>query len=162
MSSRIELRLSPSHAVGLVCALPWLTLAVLVAALASEFGYGFLILFMPVLAGAFFQYRRNGLLEGPNAVTGLRIENGRIYACFGSGSEHAVLVASESRMGSRFAVLKLRQSGTISITHPVVLVTFAPWLCNTSPEASRRLRVWLRLGPSPGAKESGNQVQETQ
>lgn len=161
MSNQADLRVFPSHAVGLLCALPWLTLAVFVAALASEFGYAFLALIVPVLAGALYQYRQSGLLVGPNVITGLRIENGRLNVCLSSGSQHTVLVAGESRVGARFAILKLQHSGSISKSHSIVLVTFAPWLCNTSPEAFRRLRVWLRLGHSSDAKEPGGQVRDT-
>ena len=73
MSSRIELALIPSHAVGLLCALPWLALTLFVAALASEFGSSLLALVVPSLVGAVLQYRRTGLLVGPKAVTGLRV-----------------------------------------------------------------------------------------
>lgn len=165
MSSRIDLPISPSHPVAFLCALPWLLLTALVAIVASDHALPLLVLTAPTLAGAAFQYRRNGLLAGPNAVTGLRIENRQLYARLGSGSEHAVLPAGESRMGSRFAILKLRPTGSISGTYPVVLVALTPRFRNTSPEVFRQLRVWLRLGlSSRGKRARGPQrvnIQET-
>lgn len=155
----------PSHPVAIFCALPWLLLTALVALLASDHGLVLLLLVTPTFAGAIFQYCRNGLLSGSNAVVGLRKENQQLYARLGSGSEVAVTPSGESRVSAGFAILKLRRIGTISTTYPVVLVALTPRLCNTSPEAFRQLRVWLRLGPSTGSgKAAGQQplnVQET-
>jgi toxin CptA len=151
--------------VAFLCALPWLLLTALAVLLASNHGLALLALTAPAFAGAVFQYRRSGLLSGPEAVLCLRVENQQLYARLGSGSEYAVIPADESRLGSRFAALKLRRIGSISGTYPVVLVAFTPWLCNTSPEAFRQLRVWLRLGPSCRVTQKGSQqpvnVQET-
>jgi hypothetical protein len=160
VSSRVELTLTPSHAVGLLCALPWLALVLFIAAAASEFGAPVLFMAVPTLMGAVFQYRRTGLLIGQEAVIGLRVEDGQLYACLGSGQDRAVTAAGESRLGAHIAILKLRRSGTISRTYPVVLVTIAPRLCNVPSDAFRRLRVWLRLGPSSGGKASGYQGRE--
>tara|TARA_R110000850_G_scaffold216899_2_gene342356 strand:- start:211 stop:699 length:489 start_codon:yes stop_codon:yes gene_type:complete len=160
VSSRIELTLIPSHAVGLLCALPWLALTLFLVAVASEFGSLILTLVVPSLVGAAFQYRRTGLLAGPAAVTGLRVESEQLYARLRSGQDRAVMVAGESRLGAHFAILKLRYSGTISCTYPVVLVAVTPRFRNIPPDAFRRLRVWLRLGPASGGKASGRQTQE--
>lgn len=149
MSSRIDLPISPSHPVGILCALPWLLLTALMALLASDHG---LVLLLPVtfaLAGAIYQYRRNGLLSGTDAVVGLRMENQQLYARLVSGSEVAVLPSGESRVSARFAILKLRREGSMSTTYAVVLAALTPGLCNTSPETFRQLRVWLRLGQHP-------------
>jgi len=161
VSSRIELALIPSHAVGLLCALPWLALTLFVAALASEFGSPLLALVIPSLVGAVFQYRRTGLLVGPKAVTGLRVEGEQLYVCLRSGQDRAVLVADESRLGAHFAILKLRHSGTITSTYPVVLVAVTPRFRNIPSDAFRHLRVWLRLGPTSDNKAPGHQTQET-
>jgi len=160
VSSRIELTLIPSHAVGLLCALPWMALTLFVAAVASEFGSLIMVLVIPSLVGAVFQYRRTGLLLGPAAVTGLRVEGGQLYVGLGSGQTHVVLVESESRLGAHFAILKLRHSGTTSYTYPVVLVAVTPRFRNIPSDAFRRFRVWLRLGPTSGSKASGRQTQE--
>ncbi|MDL0430561.1 hypothetical protein QPM17_05455 [Marinobacter sp. TBZ242] len=152
MSNRIDLQLLPSHPVAGLCALPWLALTALVVLLANNQGLAMLALAAPTLAGGVFQYCRNGLLSGANAVVGLRVEGQQLYACLASGSEYAVLPGDESRLGARFAILKLQCIDSISGTHPVVLVAFTPWLCNTSPEAFRQLRVWLRLGSPAGAR----------
>lgn len=165
MSSRIDLPISPSHPVAILCALPWLLLTALVALLASDHGLVLLLLIKLTLVGAIFQYRRNGLLAGAHAVIGLRMENQQLYARLVSGSEVAVLPSDESRVSARFAILKLRRQGSISTTYPVVLAALTPGLCNTSPETFRQLRVWLRLGPSSDAGKAGGQqplnVQET-
>ena len=160
MSSRIELALIPSHAVGLLCALPWLALTLFVAAVASEFSPLLLVLAIPSLVGAVFQYRRTGLLVGPAAVTELRVEGEQLYVRLRSGQDRAVQVADESRLGANFAILKLQHSGTISCTYPVVLVAVTPRFRNIPSDAFRRLRVWLRLGPTSGSKASGRQTQE--
>lgn len=165
MSSRIDLRISPSHPVAFLCALPWLLLTALAVLMLSTYGPAWLLLSPFPFAGAIVQYRRSGLLSGPNAVTGLRVENQRLYARLGSGSEVPVLPSGESRVSARFAILKLRRTGSISTRYPVVLVAFTPRLCNTSPDAFRQLRVWLRLGsPADAGKTGGQQplnVQET-
>ncbi|NMT64153.1 hypothetical protein [Marinobacter orientalis] len=157
MSSRIDLRISPSHPVAFLCALPWLLLTALVALIASDHGLVLVTLVAVTLCGAIFQYRRGGLLAGPDAVVGLRIENRHLYARLRSGADVAVVPADESRMSARFAILKLRCNGSIYRRYPVVLVAFSPGLSNTSPEAFRQLRVWLRLGPGPRASEAGDQ-----
>ncbi|MDK8464678.1 hypothetical protein [Marinobacter sp. SS13-12] len=149
MSSRINLPISPSHPVGILCALPWLLLTALMALLASDHGLAGLLLTTLTSAGAIYQYRRNGLLSGPNAVVGLKVENQQLYARLGAGEDVAVLPSGESRVSAGFTILKLRRTGTISGTYPVVLVALTPRLCNTSPEAFRQLRVWLRLGQQP-------------
>ncbi|MCR8914930.1 hypothetical protein FDP08_17295 [Marinobacter panjinensis] len=149
MSSRIDLPISPSRPVGILCALPWLLLTALVALLASDHGLALLLLITLTSAGAINQYRRNGLLSGPNAVVGLKVENQQLYARLGEGEDVAVLPYGESRVSAGFTILKLRRTGTISGTYPVVLVALTPRLCNTSPEAFRQLRVWLRLGQQP-------------
>lgn len=165
MSSRTDLPLRPSHVVGLLCILPWFLMLAFVLLLARDFGHALLALAVPVLAGAVFQYRRTGLLRGRNAVVGLRIDSGRLHACLGNGSVQAVLTADESRVGARFALLKLHSTGSISGTYSVVLIAAGPGLCNTAPEEFRRLRAWLRLGPSAGAQKPGArqpaEIQET-
>ncbi|HEY9119727.1 MAG TPA: hypothetical protein VIN33_08210 [Marinobacter sp.] len=165
MSSRIDLRISPSHPVAFLCALPWLLLTALAALMVTTHGPAWLLLSPLPFAGAIIQYRRSGLLSGPNSVIGLRVENQHLYARLGSGSEVLVLPSGESRVSAGLTVLKLRRTGSISSTYPVVLVALTPRLCNTSPEAFRQLRVWLRLGPSANAAKAGGQqpfnVQET-
>lgn len=160
MSSRIELTLTPSHAIGLLCALPWLALTLFIIAVASEFGSLILVLVVPSLVGAVFQYRRTGLLVGPEAVTGLRVEGEQLYVSLCSGQDRVVLAGHESRLGAHFAILKLRHSGTISYTYPVVLVAITPRFRNIPSDAFRRLRVWFRLGPASGGEASGCQAQE--
>jgi len=163
--NRIDLNVSPSHRVALLCALPWLLLTALLVQLASSGGPAMLAPVAITLAGAVLQYRRTGLLRGPNAVTGLRIENQRLFARLGSGREHPVLTAGESRVSAGFAILKLQLTDTTSKAYPVVLVALTPGFRNTSPEAFRQLRVWLRLGPSCAIRQAGDQqpltVQET-
>ncbi|TSJ69727.1 hypothetical protein [Marinobacter vulgaris] len=147
----------PSHPVAFLCALPWLLLAALGAILASGHGLALTLVTTVPVIGAIFQYRRTGLLSGANSVTGLRIENQRLYVRLGCDAQIAVSPCDESRMGASFAILKLRRIGSISGTYPVVLVALTPWLSNTSPEAFRQLRVWLRLGPSSGATRVADQ-----
>ncbi len=119
------------------------------------------MLAIPSLVGAVFQYRRTGLLVGPEAVTELRVEGEQLYVRLRSGQDRAVQVADESRLGAHFAILKLQHSGTISVyTYPVVLVAVTPRFRNIPSDAFRRLRVWLRLGPTSGSKASGRQTQE--
>lgn len=165
MSNRIDLQISPSHPVAFLCALPWLALAALVALITSNHGLAMSAFVIALFSGAIFQYRRNGLLTGANAVTGLRVENQQLYARLRSGSDIAVVAAGESRLSAGVAILKLRYTGSISKTYPVVLVALTSGLCNTSPETFRQLRVWLRLGPpSETGKAGGKQllnVQET-
>lgn len=143
-----------------LCALPWLLLTALVALVSGAHNLFLLALVAITLSGAIFQYRRNGLLAGPDAVTGLRIENQHLYARLRSGLEVAVTPAGESRVSAGVAILKLQRTGSISGTYPVVLVALTPRLCNTSAEAFRQLRVWLRLGSPSGARQPLN-VQET-
>ncbi|MEP1214590.1 MAG: hypothetical protein ABJM11_13135 [Marinobacter sp.] len=165
MSSRIDLRISPSHPVAFLCALPWLLLTALALLMVSTHGPAWLLLSPLPLAGAIVQYRRSGLLSGPDSVTGLRVENQRLYARLGSGSEVTVLPSGESRVSAGVTALKLRRAGSISTTYSVVLVAITPRLCNTSADAFRQLRVWLRLGSSANAGKAGGRqplnVQET-
>ncbi|MFN2361469.1 MAG: hypothetical protein ABR522_10410 [Marinobacter sp.] len=166
MSSRIDLRVSPSYPVAFICALPWLLLTALVVLITSGLNPVLLALAAITGSGAIFQYRRTGLLVGANAITGLRVEGEYLYARLGSGKEYPVLTAGESRVSAGFAILKLRRTGTISKTHPVVLAALTPGFGNTSPDAFRQLRVWLRLGRSSAVRQAGDQqplsVQETQ
>ena len=165
MYNRIDLGIRPSHPVAFLCALPWLFLTALAVLLFTNHGPAWMLLSPLTFAGAIVQYRRSGLLSGADSVTGLRVENEGLYARLRSGPEVRVLPCGESRISASFTLLKLRRAGSISTAYPVVLVALTPRLCNTSPDAFRQLRVWLRLGPAADAVQAGGpqsfNVQET-
>ncbi|MEO9523944.1 hypothetical protein [Marinobacter alexandrii] len=153
MSSRIELPLQPSLAVGLLAATPWLAMAcfVLVAGVA---GKGLLLLGLaPTLAGAFFQFRGTGLMGGKRAITALKVSDGQLYVQLGHTRTVAMEVAGASQLGADLTVLKLRPVGTRLFAYSAILLTGNRLVRGNVPEDEfRRLRVWLRLGrsqPSP-------------
>lgn len=149
MSSRIELTLTPCHLVGALAVLPWLLLLafLLIAALA---GKAWLLLAAPIaLYGAAFQFRSSGLLRGSGSVTGLLIEQDKMYARTGDNRQIQVLPQASSRIWSGLALLKLRPAGTRFRTYTAILLapsSGSPG--NVSTDDFRRLRVWLRLGRS--------------
>ncbi len=148
VSSRIDLALSPSVVTGFVAALPWLAASafILIAAMA---GKPWMLALAPVtLAGAVFQFRRNGLLAGHGAVLGLYLEQNRLYARLGSGQSRAVYACPSSRLSSRVALLNLRPVASRSGSYPVVLLCSNRIAGNVSEDQFRRLRMWLRLGRS--------------
>lgn len=141
MYNRIELPLSPSPAVGLIAAAPWLslTLSLLILAAASS---PWLALPAPLLlAGAFNRWRRCGSLSHPQAVTRLLIRGQQLLATLGNGTEIDVQPLAESRLTGPFLFLALRATAGDQRFQSVLTPH------NTSPEALRRLRVWLRLMP---------------
>ena len=147
MSSRTDASLQPSAAAGLVAAAPWLLLAAFLSAAATAGKAPLLLAVPPVLAGAFTQFRRCGLLRGQRAITGLQLKDGLLCAQTGNGATEMVAVADASRLGARLALLKLRPAGTRSRAYTAILLADAgPIRGNVPVNEFRRLRVWLRLG----------------
>lgn len=153
MSSRIELRLSPSRLVGLLATIPWLALLIFLMAGALA-GKQWLLVVAPVaLAGSLRQYRSYGLLRGRQSVSCLFVEQDQLYAATGGDRQVPVTAAAASRIWSGLALLKLRPAGTKFRSYSTILM--APSLSiegNCQKEEFRRLRMWLRLGrsrPSP-------------
>lgn len=149
MSSPIEVSLSPSRAAGLIAAAPWLVLF-LTALVLAAYGPLYLLAFCPAaLAGAIWQYRASGLLASPDSVVRLRVNDGRLQAELADGRKFDASPASESRLFSGLALLKLRLHATTLRPPLVVLVCLAGANGgNTGQDAFRRLRVWLRLSPA--------------
>ncbi|MDS1311803.1 MULTISPECIES: hypothetical protein [Marinobacter] len=146
VSSRIDLTLSPSVAVGCLAATPWLTASAFVL-IAAAAGKSWLYALAPLtLAGALFQYRLNGLLIGPSAVLGLYLEKNTLYARLGNGQTAAVSACRSSRLNSRMALLKLHAVASRSTSYPVVILSGQRVSGNLPEEQFRRLRLWLRLG----------------
>lgn len=155
MSSRIEVRLTPSRAAGLIAAAPWLTLAATALALAW-YGPLYLLAFCPAgLAGALWQYRASGLLANADSVVRLLVSEGKLQAELADGRQFEASPASESRLFSGLALLKLRLHATTLKPPLVVLVCLTgPAGGNVGAESFRRLRVWLRLAPASSAPDS--------
>ncbi|WP_417517135.1 hypothetical protein [Marinobacter sp.] len=146
VSSRINLTLSRCAAAGCLAAAPWL-IASAFALIAGAAGKNWMFILAPLaLAGAIFQYRRNGLLAGPSAVLGLHQEEDTLYAHLGDGQILAVSPSPASRMCSTAALLKLQPIASKSSTYPVVLLSGKRIAGNVSEDQFRRLRMWLRLG----------------
>ncbi|WP_449286318.1 hypothetical protein [Marinobacter sp. PE14] len=147
MSSRIELTLTPSLLVGLLAVLPWLFLLafLVMAVLAGKF---WLLVTIPIaLWGAALQYRSNGLLLGAGSVSGLLIEQDKLYARIGDNQQVEVIPLASSRIWSGLALLKLRPAGTRFRSYTSLLLAPIPGRSGNVPaEDFRRLRVWLRLG----------------
>ena len=153
MSSRIDLTLSPSGAVGLLASAPWLALLGFLAVAISA-GKPWLLIGLPVaLVGAILQYRGSGRLQGSSTVNVLRVEEGQLSARLGDGREIAVIATGASRLGPRLALLKLRPVGTRVRTYSAILLANTAYLRGNVPEDEfRRLRMWLRLGlPQPAS-----------
>jgi len=151
--SRIELTIEPSVTVGLLAIVPWsLLLAFVLAAAAS--GKPWLLLAAPLaLAGAWRQFRNNGLLRGRSAIHLLRLRQGQLYAGLVDGREIPVVPAPGCRMNARMALLKLRPADSRFPPYSVILLARTPTYSGNVPgDEFRRLRVWLRLGqPQPAS-----------
>ena len=148
--SRIELTIAPSVTVGLMASLPWLLLLAFLLAAAMETPW--LLAGTPVtLAGAWRQFRKNGLLRGRKAVCTLQLRQGRLYVGLGDGRELPVTPAADCRVFAPMALLKLYPSDSRFPPYSVILLASTPAYPGNVPEDEfRRLRVWLRLGqPRP-------------
>ena len=147
MSSRIELRLSPSRAAGILAALPWLVLMVfsLVAAPASSLWL--LLLLAPAGIMAIRQFRRCGLLKGPDAIVALQSDADTLTCQLANGETRTVRICGSSSLGASFLALKLRPADTTSRTMFVLVLGASSLLGANAPETDfRRLRMWLRAG----------------
>ncbi|MCM0611179.1 hypothetical protein KFJ24_01675 [Marinobacter sediminum] len=149
MSSRIELNLSPSVAVGILATLPWLVLLIFIV-IAAATGKGWLAAGIPItLIGAFAQYRNSGMLRGASSVGALRLKDEQLYAKLVDGRLIPVTAGPNSRVGARLALLKLRPVGTRLLSYSAILLADTAGTHGNVPEDEfRRLRVWLRLGRS--------------
>jgi len=147
VSSRIDIRLSPSVSAGLIAILPWLLLLAFACAAASDNRPWMLILAPVAGAGAILHFRRFGLLRGRRPVIGLELEAGRLHAILPGRNAIPVQPCSTSRLGPTLAVLKLRPSDSTSRAYHMILLAPGPWPDgNVCPDQFRRLRQWLRLG----------------
>ncbi|MGF2736366.1 hypothetical protein [Marinobacter sp. DUT-1] len=149
MSSRIDLRLSPSVSAGLIATLPWL--ALLAFALTAAAGTRpWMLALAPVAgAGAILHYRRFGLLRGKRSVTGLALEAGKLQAILPGREAIPVQPCRASRLGPMLTLLKLRPTGSRLGAYYLILLAPEPWPGgNVCPDQFRRLRQWLRLGQS--------------
>lgn len=155
MSSRIDVRLAPSRAAGLIAAAPWLSLAASGLAL-GLYGSIYWLVFCPAgLAGALWQFRASGLLANRDSVVRLQVSEGQLRAELADGRQFDASPASESRLFSGLALLKLRLHATTLRPPLVVLVCLAgPAGGNVGADSFRRLRVWLRLAPARRAPDS--------
>ncbi len=155
MFSPIDVRLTPSPAAGVIAATPWLALA-LAALVMALWGPVYLLALCPAgLAGALWQFRASGLLSNPDSVVRLRVRDGRLQAELADGRCFNAAPASESRLFSGLALLKLRLHATTLRPPLVVMVSLAGARGgNVEPEPFRRLRVWLRLAPARQAADS--------
>ncbi len=149
MSSRIELALSPSAAVGVLAASPWLALLAFVI-IAGAAGKYWLLPALPLVAtGALIQYRRTGLLRSATSVTALTVDNNQCHAQLADGRIIPVTVSAGSRMGAQLALLKLRPQGSRLVSYSGILLANTAGISgNVAEDDFRRLRVWLRLGRS--------------
>lgn len=153
--SRIELTIEPSVAAGLLAIIPWFLLLAFVLAAAAS-GKPWLLFAAPIaLAGAWGQFRNNGLLRGRRAICALRLRQGRLYAELASGRELPVIPAPGCRMSARMGLLKLRSADSRFPSYSVILLASTPTHSGNVPEDEfRRLRVWLRLGrPQPASAQ---------
>lgn len=150
MSSRIDLTLTPSHAVGGLAALPWLLLTAFIVATAI-IQWPWLLPFLPVsLFLGWRDYQRLGLLQHPTAVTGLTVSDDTLYCRFSDGRQQPVAIGSTSGFGASILALKLRPPGTMSERiSTIILSDIGPIRANTSADALRQMKVWLRTGPLP-------------
>lgn len=133
----------------MIAAAPWLVLSLAVLALAA-YGPGYLLVFCALgLAGAWWQFHASGLLASRDSVVRLRVSGGRLQAELADGRCFEATAATESRLFSGLALLKLRLHTTKLRPPLVVLVSLAgPSRGNVDADAFRRLRVWLRLAPA--------------
>jgi toxin CptA len=146
---KIKLVLAPSIAVGALAALPWLTLTVFLI-IAGAAGKYWLIVILPVtLTGALVQYRHKGLLNAGTSVMALVVEDNQCSAQLADGRVIPVHVSTDSRMGAKLALLKLRPQGTrLLFCSTILLADITSIPGNVAEDDFRRLRVWLRLGRS--------------
>lgn len=149
MSSRIDVRLSPSISAGLIATVPWLTLLTFALAAAAE-GQPWMLSLVPVAsAGAMLHFRRLGLLRSKHSVTGLALEAGQLQAILPGRDAIPVQPCRTSRIGPMLTLLKLRPTGTRLGAYYLILLAPAPWHgSNVCPDQFRKLRQWLRLGQS--------------
>ena len=149
MSSRIDLRLTPSVSAGLIATLPWLALLAFVLTAATE-SRPWMLFFIPVAgAGALLHFRRFGLLRGKRSVTGLALEDGQLQARVTGREAIPVQPCRSSRLGPMLTLLKLRPTGSRLGAYYLILLAPEPLPGgNVCPDQFRRLRQWLRLGQS--------------
>lgn len=152
MSSRIDLRISPSVSAGLIAALPWLTLFAFALTASADNSPWMLALAPVACAGTVLHFRRFGLLRSKLSVTGLALEAGQLQAILPGQSAVPVEPSGASRLGPRLTLLKLRPTGTRLKAYYLILLAPESWPGgNVCPDQFRRLRQWLRLGQSPSS-----------
>ncbi len=150
MYNRIDLPLSPSVTVGLLATAPWLGLAA-AALLAAWQGTVLVLAVLPLAAaGTYSRWHRCGSLNHPQAVVRLVVSHGRLTALLANSTELEVTVAGGSRTGGTLTIVELVSLGSGGrrsvILAPAVGLPFS-LVGNTTPDALRRFRVWLRLMP---------------
>lgn len=148
VSSQIDLTLSRCAVAGFLAATPWLVASVFVLIAGASGKHWMYVLAPLTLAGALFQYRRNGLLAGPSAVLGLQQDQNTLYARLGNGQILSVNACASSRISSKIVLLKLQPTTSRFASYPVVLLSGTRIEGNVSEDQFRRLRMWLRLGRS--------------
>lgn len=149
MSSRIDLRLSPSVSAGLIASLPWLALSAFVLTAGADGRPWMLTLFPVAGAGAVLHFRRFGLLRSKHSVTGLALDAGQLQVILPGQSAIPVEPCGNSRLGPMLTLLKLRPTGTKLKAYHLILLAPETWPGgNVCPDQFRRLRQWLRLGQS--------------
>ncbi|EMP57208.1 hypothetical protein MSNKSG1_01258 [Marinobacter santoriniensis NKSG1] len=146
MSNRIELGLSPCTTVGLIASLPWLAFSAFVSVALSPGQTIAGLIF--ALAMTIRNFRRLGRTAGCNAIKGLCVRTGRLYAIFQDESEVPVRPSPASRLGAGLTLLKLHPDGTRFRAYHVILLAPSRWSKGNvvTPDQFRRLRQWLRLG----------------
>lgn len=148
MYNRIEVKVSPNHWVGVLSAVPWIALLLFVLAIAAENSLYFLIFCVPALLGGWHQYLKNGLLTRHDSVASVSVIDDQLYVEQRNGQCYQVYAAANSRLYPRLAILKLPAIGSIYQSRFVIMCSLGVRFSNVCAEDFRKLRVWLRLGPS--------------
>ena len=141
MYSRIELRLTPSHRVGLISASPWLALSTFSVSLALSL-HPLCGIALPFLLWQGLQrYRLRGLLQGDQAITSLTVRDHQLQLQLGNGERLEAECHPESRIYRTLAILKM--TSPVHTFSPIPVILLARANCQT--DLLRTLRVWLRL-----------------
>lgn len=127
--------------------LPWLVLGLFAAGAAMQSSLVLLVFLPPISLLGWRCFQRHGLLQGPDAVIGLRTGKAGVTCQLRDGREIGCRISKSSALGASYLVLKLHPEGT-RCRSLVVLMTAntGPFSANVSGPDFRRLRMWLRIG----------------
>ncbi|WP_404368835.1 hypothetical protein [Marinobacter sp.] len=148
MSSRIDVRLAASLPAGLIAASPWLMLALAAGTLGLAGNPWLLVFCPPAVLGAAWQVKASGLLQSPDSVVRLTVEEGQLRVYLADGRSLPASPTSDSRLFGELALLRLTLGR--STLKPPLVVLFSSSdtrraFGNVPADSFRRLRVWLRL-----------------